>query len=241
MALFVIGLCSLMVLYAARLSASIRNNIEIQVYLDKYVAGPEVEKIVQAVETRSYLQREGNNPVVRFISKEEAEKDFIKDTGEDHTAFLGENPLRDALLIRIKPEFYDSRQMKLIKLDLEKIPGVFEAAYVENLEEEINRNIVKINLRMGGFATVLLLTISLLINNTIKLAMFSQRFLIRKYTISWCNPMVYPKTISLQAALYGLTAAFCISPCCQGYCCTLNHRLEGLKHFVICPPVVADG
>jgi cell division transport system permease protein len=229
MALFVIGLCGLMVLYATRLSSSIRNNIEIQVYLDKYVAGPEVDKIVQAVETRSYLQREGNNPVVRFISKEEAEKDFIKDTGEDHTAFLGENPLRDALLIRIKPEFYDSRQMKLIKLDLEKIPGVFEASYVENLAEDINRNIVKITLVMVGFATVLLVTISLLINNTIKLAMFSQRFLIRSMQLVGATSAFIQKPFLIRAALHGLTGGILASILLTALLLYAESQVEGLE------------
>lgn len=211
MALFVIGLCSLLMLYATRLSDSIRNNIEIHVYLDKYVSGPEVDKIIQTVKARSFLQTEGPVSAVRFISKEEAAKDFIRDTGEDFTSFLGENPLRDALLIRIKPDFYNSRQMKLIKTDLEKIPGVFEAAYVENLAEEINRNIVKITLLLIGFASVLLVTIALLINNTIKLAMFSQRFLIRSMQLVGATSSFIQRPFLLRAALHGLAGGIIAS------------------------------
>ncbi len=153
---------------------------------------------------RSYLQQENGIPQVEFISKEEAAKKFIQETGEDFTSFLGENPLRDALLIKIKPDFYESRQMKLIKQDLEKIPGVFEASYVESLAEDINRNVVKITFVLIGFATLLMVTISLLINNTIKLAMFSQRFLIRSMQLVGATGSFVQRPFVGRAALHGL-------------------------------------
>ncbi len=211
LALFVIGLCGLLLLYANRLSHLVRNRIEIQVYLDKYLEDTEVAKVKQAIGIRSYLLQENGVPQIQFVSRDEAAKKFIQETGEDFTTFLGENPLRDALLIRIKPDFYEARQLRLIKQDLEKIPGVFEASYVENLVEDINRNIVKITFLLVGFAALLLVTISLLINNTIKLAMFSQRFLIRSMQLVGATAAFirrpFVSRAAFQGSLGGLLAA----------------------------------
>jgi cell division transport system permease protein len=203
MALFVIGLGGLLILHAGKLSSIVKESITIQIYLDRYLTKEETEKMEKTLAKRPYLDNRENQPQIHFISKDEAAKKFIEATGENFMTLLGENPLRDAYLIKIKPDFYENKKMQLIKQDIEKIPGVFEATYMENMVDEINRNIYRISFILLVFAALLLFTITILINNTIKLALFSQRFLIRSMQLVGATSWFIQKPFLIRSIWQG--------------------------------------
>jgi cell division transport system permease protein len=203
MALFVIGLGGLLLLHAGKLSSIVKESIEIQIYLDRYLTKEETANVEKELRKRPYLEKRENQPQIQFISKDEAAKKFIDATGENFMSLLGENPLRDAYQIKIKPEFYENKKMQLIKQDVEKIPGVFEATYIENLVDEINRNIYRISFILLVFAALLLFTITILINNTIKLALFSQRFLIRSMQLVGATSWFIQKPFLMRSVWQG--------------------------------------
>ncbi|QHT70186.1 ABC transporter permease [Rhodocytophaga rosea] len=211
LALFVIGLGGLLILQASKLSNIVKENIEIQIYLDKYLTPTEISQVEKALSKRAYLDYKENQPQIRFISKDTAAQKFIKETGENFQTLLGENPLRDAYLIKIKPDYYQSQKMKIIKTDIEKIPGVFEATYVENLVDEINKNILRITFVLLVFAGILMFTITIMINNTIKLALFSQRFLIRSMQLVGATAGFIQKPFLLRSALQGFISGLMAS------------------------------
>jgi cell division transport system permease protein len=193
--------------------------LEIQIYLDRYLTKEETENVEKHWPKRPYLEKRENQPQIQFISKDEAAKKFIEATGENFMTLLGENPLRDAYLIKIKPDFYENKKMQLIKQDVEKIPGVFEATYIENLVDEINRNIYRISFILLVFAALLLFTITILINNTIKLALFSQRFLIRSMQLvgatSWFIQKPFLMRSVWQGFISGIIASVLLFFCCN--------------------------
>lgn len=211
LALFVIGLGGLLILQASKLSYIVKENIEIQIYLDKYLTPAETAGVEKALTKRAYLDYKENQPQIRFISKDTAAQKFIRETGENFQNLLGENPLRDAYLIKIKPDYYQSQKMKVIKADIEKIPGVFEATYVENLVDEINKNILRITFVILVFAGILLFTITILINNTIKLALFSQRFLIRSMQLVGATAGFIQRPFLYRSALQGFISGLLAS------------------------------
>jgi len=179
-ALFVIGLLGLLVLHSQKLTQLIKENIEIQVYLKKEVSKSDLTKIRYSFEEADYISKnEEGNPQILFISKEQAADNFIAETGEDFAAFLGENPLRDAFTININEDYQSEEKMKVIKDRILKLSGIFEVVYVNDLIDIINKNIRNISLILAGFAAILFVVVIILINNTIKLALFTQRFLIR--------------------------------------------------------------
>lgn len=211
MALFVIGLGGLLLLHAGKLSSIVKESIEIQIYLDRYLTQDETANVEKALQKRPYLEKRENQALIQFVHKDEAAKKFIEATGENFMTLLGENPLRDAYLIKIKPEFYENRKMQLIKQDVEKIPGVFEATYVENLVDEINKNIYRISFVLLVFAALLLFTITILINNTIKLALFSQRFLIRSMQLVGATSWFIQRPFLLRSFWQGLLSGILAS------------------------------
>lgn len=79
----------------------------------------------------------------------------------------------------LDPAYHEKTKLAAIKTQVEKLPGVFQVYYVESLIESINRNVATIGLVLLGLAAVFLVVVVLLINNTLRLALFSQRFLIR--------------------------------------------------------------
>lgn len=179
LALFVIGLFGLLILHANSLTRMIRENVSMQIFLNRTISENDKIQIQKTLAGKDYVAVVEEQPQISFISKEEAAEEFIQDTGEDFTQFLGENPLRDAYVIKINTDFQDAEQLAKVKLDIERMNGVFEVTYVENLVRSINQNLAKVSLVLLGFAVLLVIIVAVLINNTIRLALFSQRFLIR--------------------------------------------------------------
>jgi cell division transport system permease protein len=211
LALFVIGLFGLLILHSNKLKDSIRENITMQVFLDKFVKENDKIRINKLLSQKPYVARNGDQAQVEFVSKEDAAKDFIETTGEDFIDFLGDNPLRDAFTIKIHPAYQNVDSLRNIEAELVKVDAVFEVVYVQNLVQSINKNITKISLVLMGFALILLITIAVLINNTIKLALFSQRFLIRSMQLVGAKVgfIIFPfvKRSGLHGLLSGIIAS----------------------------------
>ncbi|CAD5257998.1 MULTISPECIES: ABC transporter permease [unclassified Imperialibacter] len=210
LALFVLGLFGVFFLLTNNLTSFIQDNIEVQVYLNKNVTESEKIQLQKTLADKDYVAKKEGSHVV-LISKEEAAKEFIKETGEDFTQFIGDNPLRDLIILKITPDYQSTEKLAQIKSELESIRGVFEVVYLDNLVESINKNLTKIGLVLIGFSAILLLVVIILINNTIKLALFSQRFLIRSMQLVGATAGFIQKPFLMRATFYGLLSAIIAS------------------------------
>lgn len=231
LALFVIGLFGLLILHANRLSQSIKENVEIQVYLQKDISENERIQLEKIIASKDYVLNENGNASIDFISKEQAAEQFIEDTGEDIVEFLGDNPLRDLIVFKVSTEFQKNNNLSSIKDELESYDSVYEVNYVENLVDSINRNVAKISLLLLGFAILLVITVIILINNTIKLALFSQRFLIRSMQLVGARPTFIKKPFLTRAIWYGILAGIFASAILYGVLTYFNNIIEGLSEL----------
>jgi len=179
LSLFVIGLFALVFLHGKKLSTVIRENLELHVYLDKNLSPDMMDSLQNAIASKPFVLKKKGKAQIEYISQKEAAKRFIKETGEDFSAVLTENPLRPSLVVKISSKYFEETKMKKISEEIKSMTGVFEVDYPVNLIDTINRNIKIIALIMLSFSLILLFATYLLINNTIKLALYSQRFLIR--------------------------------------------------------------
>jgi cell division transport system permease protein len=204
LALFVIGVFGSLVIYSKELERLVRENVKIQVYLKNQITETQRGQIEKSIGSKPFVLN-GEN-AIQFISRDEAAKEFIKETGEDFNKFLGENPLRDAFLVKIKEDYHDAENLKKIKEEVEKIGGVFEVYYVENVIDSINKNITKIGLILMGLVALLLFIVVLLINNTLRLALFSQRFLIRSMQLVGARSSFIHKPFLIRAGIHGLVS-----------------------------------
>lgn len=232
LALFVIGLFGLMALHANKLTTLIQENIELQVFLDKQIAAGEISKISRTIGSKPYvIKEEDNTPRVKLITRDEAAERFIEDTGEDFKEFLGENPLRDALVINVKPGYQSADSLKMIRKDIEQMSGVYEVSYVESLVESINENLAKIGMVLIGFFIILLAVVVILINNTIKLALFSQRFLIRSMQLVGATSGFIRRPFLRRSAWYGFMAGALASMMLLGLMFYANERIEDIRQL----------
>ena len=205
LALFVIGLFGMLIQYSRQLEIQVRQNIKMQVYLKSNLTATQRLQIENKLLTLPYISRQAADRLV-YVSKDEAAKKFIAETGEDFTKFIGENPLRDAYLLSIDPAYHTRAQMEKIKAEIQLMKGVFQVFYVEGIIDAVNENVTKIGLFLGGLILILLITVSLLINNTLRIALFSQRFLIRSMQLVGATKWFIQRPFLVRAAGYGLLA-----------------------------------
>ena len=179
LALFLIGFCGLLAIQSKRLVTYIRENYEIRAFLAKNLDEKKTETLFKTISERPYVLKADGKAQITMVTKEEAAKEFIAETKEDFSKFLGDNPLHDSYRIKLNEGYFEEAKLQEVKQDLEQMSGVFEVVYQENLVDNINRNITKIYALMSAFAIILLVIIVVLMNNSIRLALHSQRMLIR--------------------------------------------------------------
>jgi cell division transport system permease protein len=197
------GLFFMMVLITNKLTEKLKKDIEVQVFLKRGIGETEEYFVKVALSEKEYIDRKDNEPRIRYVSKEDAAAEMMVAMGEDFISFLGENPLRNAFIIHIREDFHTDEKMEGIKKDIESIQHVYEVAYTKNYVEEINQNIGRIGLVIGAFVSILLATVVILINNAIKLALFSQRFLIRSMQLVGATPFFIKKPFLVRSVLMG--------------------------------------
>jgi len=205
LALFVIGLFGVLVIYSRELENLVRSNIHMQVYLKSNLTETQRLQIENKLLAQSYVSK-ADGTGIQYVSKEEAAKKFIAETGEDFTKFIGENPLHAAYLVSIDPAYHSEGQMTKIKAEIQKMNGVFQVYYVETIIQSVNTNVSRIGFFLLGLSAILLITVVLLINNTLRLALFSQRFLIRSMQLVGAQRWFIQRPFLLRSAGYGLLA-----------------------------------
>ncbi len=210
LSLIVIGIFGILIIYSQELEQQVRQNIRVQVYLNSNVTETQRLQIENKLLSQDYVSKE-NGRGIMFVSKDDAAKKFIEETGEDFMKFIGDNPLRDAYLVTIDRNFHSIKEIEKIKVDIQNMNGVFQVYYVEGLIESVNSNVTKIGLILLGLITVLLLTVALLINNTLRIALFSQRFLIRSMQLVGAKKWFILRPFLMRASGYGLLAGLIAS------------------------------
>lgn len=203
LSLFVIGLFTLLFLHADKLSRVIKENMELHIYMKRDLSQEQVDSVKHILASSPFVYTKNNTPSIVYISKDEAAKKFIEDTGEDFSLVLSENPLRESFIVKVNPAYFEEKRIEQIADQIRHIKGVFEVDYPVNLVTEINKNVKLVSFFLIGFAVILMFTTVLLINNTIKLALYSQRFLIRSMQLVGATSGFIQKPFLWRATVQG--------------------------------------
>ena len=205
-ALFLVGLCGLLVIQSKKLISIIKQQVEVRAMVDKSIDSTKIDSLRKQIETKAFVLKENGKPQVILVSKEEAANQYVQDTNDNFREFLGDNPLHDSFRIKLEESYFEESKLKLIKAELEKIDGIFEVVYQENLADQINKNFTKIYIVLATFAIIMLIIIVLLMNNTIRLALYSQRFLIRSMQLVGATNGFIQMPFLKKGAVQGLIA-----------------------------------
>ena len=200
--LLMLGMLGLIVVHAKNLSNYVKENIVLNIIVDEGAKETDV---------LAFQKQLNGNTVVKqtlYVNKEVAQHNLTKDLGEDFVNFLGYNPLLSTIDVYLKADYANTKSIDALKKSLEKNPVVKEVIYQSSLIDMVNKNISTISLIVLGFAIILLVIAIALINNTIRLAIFSQRFLIKSMQLVGATKNFIRKPFILVAALHGLIASF---------------------------------
>ena len=171
--LFMLGLMGLLVLNAQQLSNYVKENIGLSVILKDNVKEVEIRHLQKILDASSFAKS------TKFIDKETAAKDLQKDLGEDFISFLGYNPLLATIDVKLYANYANSKSISTIEKKLSKYDEIQEIYYQKSLVHLVNENVKRISLILLGFGGILFLISITLINNTIRLVIYSQRMLIK--------------------------------------------------------------
>ncbi|MCU0450175.1 MAG: permease-like cell division protein FtsX [Bernardetiaceae bacterium] len=203
-ALFLIGLFALFTVYAEKLVSLVQANLEVQVFLEKDLTDSARKALEAKLTAAPYLAWQDAAPRLRYVSKEEAMQQEMAASGEDFVRYIGDNPLRDSYIINLKNEFYQRDALAKIRTELSAQPQVYEVMYAESMIEQIRENIFRAETLIVTVAVILLVLVVVLIRNAIKLALFSQRFLIRSMQLVGASGGFIKRPFLLRAGLQGI-------------------------------------
>jgi cell division transport system permease protein len=214
LSLFIIGLLGAIIIHSNTLSEYIRNNIELHVYLEKGLSTSKTQKLETILASKGFTNKKGHISSIQYISEEDALERYIADLGENPVDVIGYNPLRPLFTIKIAPEFSSLQKVEKIKMEIESMKGVYEVDLNNQKSSEIDlifKNIKKIVFFLLFFSAASIVTISILINNTIKLALFSQRFLIRSMQLVGATSSFIRWPFIRSAIFYGFSGGIIAS------------------------------
>ena len=172
MVLFLLGLVVFFVLTANNLSVYIRENIAFSAILDDGIKETSIIKLQESLNKKDYVKQ------TVYISKDQALKEQIEAMGTDPSEFLGHNPFNASIEIKLNAGYTHPDSIKWIEKELMENNSILEVSYPQNLLDSVNRNLQKISAFLLGLAIMLSLISFSLINNTIRLTIYSKRFLI---------------------------------------------------------------
>jgi cell division transport system permease protein len=200
--LFLLGLFSVLVMNAKMLSDYVKEHLEVQIYLNDEAELKDIKTLERQMTAMPYVKE------LDFVSKEAAVAVLTADLGEDFVDFLGYNPLLSSFNMTVTANFANSDSLKLVKAFLLANPAVKEVYYQENVLDLINKNLQTIALVIAGFSILLLLITITLINNSIRLSLYSQRFLIKSMQLVGATAWFIKKPYLLKSFLQGLLSVF---------------------------------
>jgi len=171
--LFLLGLLGVLLLNATRISQKMKQNVELSLILNDSFKEHQSETLLRLLETKPYISES------EFIGKDQAAQSFTDEYGEDFVETLEFNPLYSSVRVRLNAASMSDEEVDRIESDLLKLESVREVWYQKNLLSLINRNFRKLGLVLLILSIVLLTMAITLIDSTIRLAMYSNRFLIK--------------------------------------------------------------
>ncbi len=171
--LFMLALVAWAMMNARKLTEHYKENIGFQVYLKENAPDAEIEKLRKELDAAPYVK------TAIYKTKEEAAEEMKKETGDDFIAFLGYNPLPVSINVNLRSEYANADSVAWIEKEITANRNVREVVYQKVLIENVNSNTEKISLIIVFFASLLIFVSLALINNTIRLSIYSKRFLIR--------------------------------------------------------------
>jgi cell division transport system permease protein len=199
--LFLLGILGLIIINARELSNYFRESISFSVMLDDEAKEADIRMLQKDLDAKPYVKS------TKYVSKDEAAVKMKQDLGEDFISFLGDNPLPPSIDVFLYAGYTSPDSVSKIEKYVLANPFVKEVYYQESVLELINENIKKISIFLLVISSFLFLIALTIINNTIRLSIYSRRFTIHTMQLVGATRGFIRKPFLIQSAFHGLVAA----------------------------------
>jgi cell division transport system permease protein len=199
--LFMMGVLGLLILHAKNLSDYVKENIGFSIMIRENIKEGGILEFQKKLDAQPYVKS------TEYIPKDRAAVELKKELGEDFIGFLGYNPLLPTIDLRLKAEYANLPSVVQIEKKLLANPEVKEVFYQKSLVEMVNQNIERISLVLLGFSLALLIISIALINNTIRLSVYSKRFIIRSMQLVGATEGFIQKPFIIRGILNGIISS----------------------------------
>jgi cell division transport system permease protein len=199
--LFILGMLGWIVINASKLENYFMGSVQVHAFIREGSPNHEIDAVLNNIASKPYAKD------VEFITKEMARAKFIGDGNEDWNKVLDYNPLPASIDFYLEPMYVNKDSIKIITAEITKNFIVSEVKYPDAVVSNLNDIVRKIGLVLLAVAGVLAIIVIILIDNTIKLAMFSNRFLIKTMQMVGATRWFISKPFDTRAMINGLISA----------------------------------
>lgn len=199
--LFILGMLGWLVINASKLENYFMGSVQVHAFIREGSPGRDVEVVKNNIATRPYAKN------VEFITKDMARAKFIGDGNENWNKVLDYNPLPASIDFYLDPMYVNKDSLKVITADINKNFIISEVKYPDAVVSNLNNIVKKIGYFLLALAGTLAIIVIVLIDNTIKLAMFSNRFLIKTMQMVGATRWFISKPFDSKAIINGLISA----------------------------------
>jgi cell division transport system permease protein len=199
--LFLVGLVFLLLFVARDMSTYVKENINLSIILDDNIGKLDEQRIEKFLTASLYAKS------VDYISKADALNDHISSLGENPQDFLGYNPLKASVEVKLHEKYANNDSVSKIEAKLKSFAGVNRIVYQKDMVSLVNDNVRKVSVILLVLAVFLLFISIALINNTIRLTLYSNRFLINTMKLVGATPGFIRKPYLISSIINGLIAA----------------------------------
>lgn len=195
--LFLLGIIGWLVINANKLGNYFKESVEVRTYLRGDLNPKDSIALMDYISAKPYVKK------IDYVTKEEGKKIYMADGNEDWDKVLDANPLPNAIYFKVKNQYLNTDSLTAIKSDLMQQTYIQDVEYPEALVGKMSKNIRNISLVMLAIAIILSIVVIILIDNTIKLAMFSNRFLIKTMQMVGATRGFIARPMNKQAIING--------------------------------------
>ena len=199
--LFLLGILGLVLINAKALSDYFRESLSFSVMLDDDAREADIRMLQKDLDAKSYVKS------TEYISKDQAAIKMREELGEDFISFLGDNPLPPSIDVYLYAGYTSPDSVAIIEKYILEYPFAKEVLYQESLLILINENVKKITVFLLVISSFLFLIAVTIINNTIRLSIYSKRFLIRTMQLVGATRAFIRKPFVIRSIYHGVLAA----------------------------------
>lgn len=201
MVLFLIGMLGVVLFNAERLARYVRENIGFTLVLNENVQESEIADLLKSLKAANFVKS------VEHIDKNTAADRLKKELGEDFVGFLGYNPLLSTIDVKLLADYATPEKLVVLEKKFMEFPQVKEVLFQRDIVNIINENVKKIGFILAFFSVLLLFIFSALINNTIRISIYSQRFIINTMLLVGATDRFIRRPFIKRSVTYGIAGA----------------------------------